>query len=127
MRVVLLSVAYALAAYGADISGIWTGEVPGRNGGVQDVTFQFKQRGETVAGKLYGDDEDIPIADGALSGSAISFSVSLGAGSNKSKFLYSGTVDGAIMRLTRQRENPEPQAPDSKRNTPQSITLRRMT
>jgi hypothetical protein len=114
-----------LTAVAADISGIWTGQAPGRNGETEDVTFQFKQKGATLTGKLYGDGEDLAIADGKLEGDVISFSVTLRSGSNERKLLYSGTVNGAQMHLTRKRENPGPTG--DRQNAPQSFTLRRMT
>jgi hypothetical protein len=119
----LLACAFAAAA--GDISGIWTGQAPGRNGETEDVTFQFKQDGATLTGKLYGDSEDLAIADGKLEGDTISFSVTLRFGSNERKLLYSGTVDGAEMHLTRKRESPGPAG--DRQSAPQSFTLRRMT
>jgi hypothetical protein len=125
LRVVLFLLLCAWAAIAGDISGIWTGQAPGRNGDVEDVTLQFKQEGAALTGKLYGDGEDVAIADGKIAGDTISFSVTLRSGSTERKFLYSGTVEGAQMHLTRKRESPEPGA--ERQNAPQNFTLRRMT
>ena len=125
MRACLFLLVFASTAIAGDISGIWTGQAPGRNGDLEDVTFQFKQDGATLTGKLYGDSDDVAIADGKLTGDTIRFSVTLRFGSNERKFLYNGTVDGAQMHLTRKRESSEPSG--DRQNGPQSFTLRRMT
>jgi len=125
LKVVLFLLLCACAAIAGDISGIWTGQAPVRNGDAEDVTFQFKQDGATLTGKLYGDGEDIAIADGKLTDDTISFSVTLRFGSNERKFLYSGTVEGAQIHLTRKREESGPAG--DQQNAPQNFTLRRMT
>src|SRR5690242_1209157 len=61
-----LFIAPALGA--DDVSGIWTGQIAGRNGEPQDITFRFKQEGTVLTGKMYGDGDDIPITAGKIAG-----------------------------------------------------------
>ena len=54
----------------ADISGIWLGSVQsgGRRPQLQDVAFQFTQKGTTLTGKLYLDQGSTPIQKGTIDG-----------------------------------------------------------
>ncbi|HZT39626.1 MAG TPA: hypothetical protein VFA28_17160 [Bryobacteraceae bacterium] len=120
MRLALLSVA-ALLASGADLTGIWTGQAPGRNGETEDVTFQFRQDGDALHGKLYTETGDIPIVDGKIEGDYIRFSVVIRSGSNATTFLYTGACRGNEIRVTRERVRP-----GDKASPPQTFTLKRM-
>ncbi len=112
-------------AFAADVAGIWTGQVTGRNGEPQDITFQFAQQGERLTGKMYGDSEDVPLTEGTVERDKISFTVVLTFGANKTVFHYSGTIEGRQMRLTRERErDPGEEKP---KDTRQNFTLSRMT
>src|SRR3954468_13912372 len=98
-------------ASAADLTGIWTGQIPGRNGGADDVAFQFKLDGQTLTGKLLGDEFDIAIADGSLKGDDVRFTLTTTNyySGGKTVFLYTGTVKGAELELVRERV---PQADD---------------
>jgi hypothetical protein len=121
MRPALLAVA-ALVASGADLNGIWTGQTLGRNGETEDVTFQFRQDGAALNGKLYTETGDIPIVDGKVEGDRIRFSVVIRFGSNATAFLYTGACRGNEIRVTRERVRP-----GDKASPPQTFTLKRMT
>jgi hypothetical protein len=111
----------------ADITGIWTGQVQGRNGEMQEVTFRFKQDGQTLTGKMYGDNEDTMLADGKITGDQISFSVNSDLFGGRAKFVYTGAVNGSSMQLTRDREGSRPGGNGGeRRNFKQSFTLKRM-
>ncbi len=118
---------FALAIYGAEATGIWTGQAPGRNGEAQDVTFNFRQSGDALTGKLYGDGEDTRIGDGKVSGDQISFTVASGFG--QGKLLYTGTIQGGQMQLTRERPGGGAEKKEAAKDTekPQSFSLKRMT
>ena len=103
-------------AMGADLTGIWTGQIPGRNGGVDDVAFRFKLDGQTLSGKLLGDEFDIAIADASVKG-------------DETVVQYSGTVKGAELELVRERV-PQPDdrpTADAKAPQKQTIKLKRIT
>jgi hypothetical protein len=121
MRLALLLVS-AFVASGGDVTGIWTGQAPGRNGETEDVTFQFRQDGATLNGKLYAETGDIPISEGKVEGDRIRFSVVIRFSSNATTFIYTGTVNGDEIRMTRERDRP-----GEKPSPAQTFTLKRMT
>ena len=94
----------AMSLYAADISGIWTCQVPGRDGALQDVSFQFVQKGDTLTGKMYGDNASTPITDVKISGNEITFSVRSQLNGQLNKFVYTGTIEGGEIRMKRERE-----------------------
>ena len=71
--IVILLCASTLSA--ADLTGIWIGQIPGRNGEMQDIAFKFTQNGTTLGGKLYGDYQSTPISEGKIAGDQITFVV----------------------------------------------------
>jgi hypothetical protein len=128
----VLSVSTMLAA---DISGIWTGQTVDRNGDPQDVSFRFECKGNTLTGKMYGDNESTLISDASISGSQISFMVTTELNGGISKFRYTGTVIGDGMDLMRKRLDlkPDPVAKDAtakeeaaKAAQPQQLRLKRI-
>jgi len=88
----------------ADISGKWTGDMPGRGGDTTATTFTFKVDGEKLTGSMTGPQGDVPLQEGKVSGSQVSFSTTLDFGGNSIKILYKGTVSGDSIKMTRERE-----------------------
>lgn len=128
MRSVLLGCAIVLlgtALRAEDVSGIWTGQITGRNGEPQDITFRFKQDGTVLMGKMYGDSDDVPISAGKIDGGEISFTVPNDFGGGRFKLVFRGTVSGDEMHLTRDREGGSADS-DKRRNTRQNFTLKRL-
>jgi hypothetical protein len=99
----LCALAWALSA--GDLSGIWSGQLEDRNGDSQDLSFRFAQTGDTITGKMYGDNESTPIADGKIVGNQITFTVTNELNGQISKFVYTGTINGTEIELTRERVN----------------------
>jgi hypothetical protein len=97
----VLTLAPALLA--ANVSGIWTGQIVDRNGDPQDLSFRFIQSGDTLTGKMYGDNESTVIVDCKLEGNQITFSVTNDLNGQSSKFIYTGTINGDEMQVTRER------------------------
>jgi len=97
----LLLLAVALAA---DLSGKWTGDMPGRGGDTTPTTFTFKVDGEKLTGSMTGPQGDIPLQEGKVAGNQISFSTTLDFGGNSIKIVYKGTVSGDQVKMTRERE-----------------------
>jgi hypothetical protein len=91
----------ALAAIGAaaDLSGKWTGQVPAR-GDAATATFVFKVSGDTLTGTMTGPQGEVQLQEGKVTGDKISFST---AGGN-AKILFTGTVAGDEIKMSRQRE-----------------------
>ncbi len=97
----LLTAAFLSAA---DVSGTWTGQMPTRDGDTRDVTFKLKQDGTALTGTMSAFDNDIAIQEGKVDGDKVSFSVTLEFNGNSFKILFTGTVKGGEMQLTRMRE-----------------------
>jgi hypothetical protein len=98
----LLLSACALAS---DIEGIWVGQQPGRRGEAEDLAFRFKLNGDSVTGKMFGDEFDLPISEGSISGDQIRFTVTTTNYYNgsKTKFTYTGTIKDGVLELVRER------------------------
>ena len=81
----------ALAA--TDVSGTWTGEFSGPDGGGGfQITFTFKQDGDKLTGTVLGPQGDpIAISDGTVNGDKISFKVSF----NGMTITHEGTINAA--------------------------------
>ena len=102
---VVFSLALLLAvAMAADLSGKWTGDMPGRGGDTTPTTFNFKADGEKLTGTMTGPQGDIPLQDGKVAGNQVSFTTTLDFGGNSVKLLYKGTVSGDQIKMTRERE-----------------------
>jgi hypothetical protein len=97
-----------MTLFGADFSGTWIGQIPGRNNTVLDVAFKFTQDGKTLTGKLYGDYGSTSVTEAVISGDLITFIVvtSEQAGNqiNQSRFRFTGRMIDGQIELTRERE-----------------------
>jgi hypothetical protein len=97
--------------FGADLSGIWTGQTVGRNGYPEDVSFRFQQSGDAISGKMYGENESTPISEGKVEGDTIRFVVVTELNGQINRTIYSGHIlnaKGDEIEVTRERENPRP-------------------
>jgi hypothetical protein len=100
-----LALITVVQAAGADVSGKWTAQVPGRNGQTREQTFTFKADGEKLTGSVSGmQGNQMDISDGKISGSDISFNVTMNFNGNEMKMSYKGTVSGDEIKFTRSRE-----------------------
>ena len=107
-KLILACLLCACTVSAADLTGIWVGQIPGRNGEPQDIAFKFTQNGTTLGGKLYGDYQSAPISEGKISGDQVTFVViapeQAGNQINKAKLRFSGDIQAGEMELTRERE-----------------------
>jgi hypothetical protein len=106
----LLVLFFASLGAAADISGKWSGDMPGRGGDMTPTTFTFKADGDKLTGSMTGPQGDIPLKEGKVSGDQIAFSTTLDFGGNTIKIVYKGTVAGDQIKMTRQREGGSGQA-----------------
>ena len=104
MKMVLSLELLLAVAMAADISGKWTGDMPGRGGDTTPTTFTFKTSGDKLTGTMTGPQGDIPLQDGKVSGDQISFTTTLDFGGNSIKLLYKGALSGDQIKMTRERE-----------------------
>src|SRR4051812_33245507 len=105
----------AIGAFAADVSGKWTYEQAGRNGGPgRPVTITLKQDGNKLTGSVpgFGRGGDTPpppteIKNGKVDGDKVSFEVVREMQGNTMTTKYEGTVAGDEMKLkvTRDGQN----------------------
>jgi len=107
----------AVAAFAADVSGKWVGQVPGRNGQTREVTFTLKADGGTLTGTVSGRQGDVQIADGKIDGDNISFTETREFNGNSVKLIYKGKISGDEIKFTREREGGEPAEFTAKRGS----------
>jgi hypothetical protein len=102
-------IAALLCAMAADLSGLWTGEIVGRNGVKTDIAFQLIQKGSSVTGKLYGDYKSSPIVSGVVNDHLVTFVVvtqeQAGNEINEARVRFTGRLAGGELELTRERES----------------------
>ena len=97
---VLLTFMLTVPAFAADVDGKWSGTVD-TPGGQFPVNFTFKADGAMLAGSLAGPDgTEIPIKEGTIDGSNISFSISLDFGGMPFELSYKGVVSLEQIQLT---------------------------
>ena len=127
----------APALKASDLSGIWVGQIPTKNGATQDVAFQFQQSGTKLAGKLYGDYQSSPIVQGTVSSDLVTFIVSWSEQSgnqiNETRTRFTGRLfpNGEI-ELMRERESSHNAGnsgavEDRKNAQRQTLRLKRLT
>jgi hypothetical protein len=115
----------------ADLTGIWTGQMPGRRGGAtEDVAFQFKLKDGAVTGKMFGDEFDLPLEEASVSGDQITFTITTTNyySGTKTKVVFTGTIKGNEIELTRTRVGGPPRRnPANTENQKQTFTIKRLT
>lgn len=88
-------------AFGADVDGKWTTELPGMDGAPMKIAYTFKADGATLTGSTTGPDgKETPIKEGKINGSNISFVVLLDFGGQEMKMDYKGVVSAQEIKLT---------------------------
>jgi hypothetical protein len=100
-----LALITVLQAAGADVSGKWTAQVPGRNGQTREQTFTFKADGDKLTGSVSGmQGSQMEIKDGKVAGNDISFSVTVNFNGNEMKMNYKGALAGDEIKFERTRD-----------------------
>jgi hypothetical protein len=88
-----------IAAWAADVTGVWTGTISGSDGDFA-LTYTFKQDGGKLTGTISGPTDPLPIQDGKVEGDKISFWVQVDMGGNVVKFTSAGTIKGDEISIT---------------------------
>ncbi len=101
LALLALSIAVGSAA---DVSGKWVAQVPGRDGGTQEMTLNLKMDGGKLTGTVVTGQREQSITEGQVTGDSVSFVVVQSRGGTEMKTIYKGTVSGSEMKLTRTRE-----------------------
>ena len=110
--VTTMALAFALCAYAADVTGKWTGQVPGRNG-TQEITITLKADGNKLTGTVTGGGGGgrkggtpgpRDISDGKIDGANISFAVKADVNGQTRVTTYTGTMTGDEIKMKQTRE-----------------------
>lgn len=122
---------FSFASAAADLSGIWTGVIPTRNGDLQDITFKLTQTGETIGGKMYRDSASAPIVEGKITGEQLNFTViveeQLGNLFVNTKHVFTGALKGSEIEVSRERVlDPKIGNAERRNNQKQTFTLKRL-
>jgi len=91
---------FSFVAAAADVSGTYKAEVPGRNGNTQPITITLKADGMNLTGNIANARGEMPITDGKIDGSNISFNVTRKMQDNEVTTKYKGKVDGDSIKFT---------------------------
>jgi hypothetical protein len=119
----------AMVMSAADVTGIWAGQMTGRRGEKEDVAFQFKLNGTAIAGKMFGDEFDLPLEEASLTGEQIRFTVTTTNyySGSQVKFVFTGAIKGNEIELTRSRVGGPPvEGPANRQNLKQTFTIKRL-
>ena len=92
---------FAVAAFAADVTGTWTGQMGGPDGDGPTMTFHFKQDGAKLTGTVDGPQGDpLDIHDGKVDGDKISFTLKFDRGDGGGmKIVHEGTISGDEIKL----------------------------
>lgn len=104
-RLVLLVTISAISALAADIDGKWKGQLPGRDGNMREISFDFKADGTKLSGSMQGFRGDVPISEGKIENGAIQFKVSTNMGGSPMVMNYQGNLSGSELKMKMASEN----------------------
>ena len=97
---VVLSAILSLAAFAADITGEWTGNMQ-MGDQAFPLSYAFKVDGAKLTGTVTGPQGDpLEIKEGKISGDKISFYVQVDMGGQMAKFASEGVIKGEEITLT---------------------------
>jgi hypothetical protein len=103
-----------LAAWAADVSGVWIMSTPGRDGQMMEREITIAQTGDKIKVTLPGrpNQDGTPgepmVAEGTLVGNAIQWTIVMQRPDGQEmKMEYKGTVDGNTMKGTTMRRDQE--------------------
>jgi hypothetical protein len=97
---ILLAVLVVTPAFAAEVDGKWAGNLATPTGDVT-IGFQFKADGATLTGTTTGpDNAQIPIKNGRIDGSKITFVVTIDFGGMTVDLNYTGIVSPTEIKMT---------------------------
>ena len=117
---------FTLTLSAADVTGIWSGQLTEPDRDPIDYSFRFAQTGGTLSGKMYTDNESVPLKDTKIEGSHIAFTVTTELNGQINKFTFSGEIHDNEIELERFRESNKNKG-DDKAPPKLLLRLRRLT
>ncbi len=101
----ILFLLLATAAWAADVTGTWKGDVSSPDGNSFTLTYTFKQEGTKLIGTVLSPHGDtLPIDNGKVDGDKISFSVKVDMNGSATTFSSEGTINGDEITLKTKAE-----------------------
>jgi hypothetical protein len=94
------------SAWAADATGKWVAQMPGRDGGTSENTFNLKAEGTTLTGTITTPRGEDTITEGKVNGDEISFVIVRKFGENEMKINWKGKVAGDEITFTREFQMP---------------------
>jgi hypothetical protein len=89
-----------VSAFAADVDGNWSGAISTPNGDFP-VSYTFKADGAKLTGTLINmDGPPVPLTDGKIDGSNITFTVTIDFGGMPLVFNYKGVVSATEIKLS---------------------------
>ncbi len=104
VSIAILLCILAVAAYAADVTGKWVAQVPGRDGGTREITFDLKADGDKLTGTVTSPMGTRDISEGKVNGDDISFVQVFEFNGETRKLVYKGKVSGNEIKFTREFE-----------------------
>jgi len=93
----------AATAFAADLTGTWSGQMPGQNGDTFHISYTFRQDGARLTGTVKSPQgDDIEITKGKIDGDKLSFNLDV----NGTIIRHEGTVSGDTIKLTTKSDAP---------------------
>jgi len=100
LATLFMTILMSVTAYAADVDGTWTGTAAAPTGDVP-VTFTFKADGAKLTGSTVSPDgTSIPVKDGKIDGSTITFTVTFDFGGTPFVLPYKGVVSSDQIKLS---------------------------
>ncbi|MBZ5725755.1 MAG: hypothetical protein LAP87_12245 [Acidobacteriia bacterium] len=104
----VLCAVLAAAAWAADVTGTWVGDLTTPDGNTFTLTYSLKQDGGKLTGSVaHPNGDPLEIHDGKVEGDKLSFNVSAEMNGGSMKFLCTGTVKGDEIALSTKTETGE--------------------
>ena len=98
-RLAVLAFTMATALVAADIDGKWKGQLPGRDGNMREISFDFKADGTALTGSMQGFRGEVPISEGKIESGAVLFKVSMNMGGTAMVMHYSGNLGSGDLKM----------------------------
>jgi hypothetical protein len=105
-----LSLLLASAAWAADVTGTWKGDLATRDGDTFSLTYTFKQNGAKLTGTVLTPHGEVPIDNGSVAGDKVSFSVKVDVNGG-TVFLSEGAIHGDEIALKIKAESSDMDLP----------------
>jgi hypothetical protein len=98
----------ALPSFAQEVAGRWNASIETPNGPFAFVFEFLVDAAGKLTGSMTNDFGSLPISDGTISGSEISFKLTFDGGGGPATISYKGTVDGDELALTSKFEGTPP-------------------